>query len=664
MELSTEILSDITIHMKYARFVPELQRRETWDELVTRNKNMHLKKYPKLYKEINDAYQYVYDRKVLPSMRSLQFAGKPIDLNPARIYNCSFLPIDDPTCFAEAMFLLLSGVGVGYSVQRHHIDKLPEITKPRRSRRYLIADSIEGWADAVKVLIRAYTTGKPLPVFDFSDIRAKGALLVTSGGKAPGPEPLKECLDNIKGILDRKTEGEKLTSIEVHDICCFIADAVLAGGIRRSAMIALFDFDDTDMLLAKGNFVLPPVDGEITRIADTEMFQFYVEFRGQRISVALHESQIEQYQRDFLLPWYHVAPQRGRANNSAVILRHKIRKDEFLSFWKLVEASGAGEPGFMFSNDKEWGLNPCAEISLRPFQFCNLTTINASNVVDQEDLNNRAAAAALIGTLQAGYTNFHYLRDIWKKTTEKEALIGVSMTGIASGKVLELDTEQAAKIVLDVNARIAELIGTNKAARTTTVKPEGTTSLVLGSSSGIHAWHNDYYIRRLRVGKNESIYGYLAANHPDLIKDEAFRPNVQAVIEVPQKAPEGAITRHESAIDLLERVSKVWKTWVKTGHRKGANINNVSTTVTIKEEEWPKVGEWMWEHREEFTALSCLPHDSGTYIQAPFEDITEDKYLELLPHLSAIDLTQVVEVADQTTLQQEVACGGGGCTII
>jgi ribonucleoside-triphosphate reductase len=361
--------------------------------------------------------------------------------------------------------------------------------------------------------------------------------------------------------------------------------------------------------------------------------------------------------------WWETNPQRGRSNNSAVIVRHKIEKEVFLELWKKIEMSGSGEPGFFFTNDANWGLNPCAEISLRPFQFCNLTTINAGDIKDQDDFNARAKAAAFIGTLQASYTNFHYLRDIWKRTTEKEALIGVSMTGIASGTVLNLDMKEAANVVKEENARVAEMIGTNKAARTTTVKPEGTSSLVLGTSSGIHAWHNDFYIRRIRVGKNEGIYQYLADNHPEIVEDEFFKPKQQAVISVPQKAPKGAITRQESALDLLGRTSKVWKEWVKAGHRKGENKNNVSVTVTIKPDEWVGVGEWMWDNRENFTALSVLPYSDHSYMQAPFEDITEEQYKEMVGHLHKIDLTKVVEVEDNTDLAGEVACGGGGCEV-
>lgn len=616
MELSTKLLSEITAFLKYSKYIPELERRETWEELVARNKAMHIKKFPQLAEEIEEAYTFVLDKKILPSMRSFQFAGKPVDINNTRMYNCCFLPVDHPDAFSEIMFLLLSGTGVGYSVQGLHVDKLPSITKPTKTRRYLIGDSIEGWADAVKVLIASYMRGKALPLFDYSDIRRKGALLLTSGGKAPGPEPLKDCLHNIQKILDRKDNGDQLSTLEVHDIMCYIADAVLSGGIRRSAMIALFDMDDDSMLTCKfGN-------------------------------------------------WWETAPYRARANNTAVIVRHKIEKEVFLDLWKKIELSNSGEPGFFFTNDATWGLNPCAEISLRPFQFCNLCEINVSNLESQEDFNERARAAAFIGTLQASYTNFHYLRDIWKRTTEKEALIGIGATGIATGVVLTLNQKEAANIVKKENERVAKLIGINKAARTTTVKPSGTSSLVLGTSSGIHAWHSEYYIRRLRVGKNESLYTYLAINHPELIEDEYFKPQQQAVIQIPQKAPDNAVTRSESALELLGRVAHVWQEWVKPGHRKGENRNNVSTTVTIKPHEWEEVGEWMWANRENFTALSVLPHDDHSYIQAPFEDITQERYEELIQHLQDIDLSQVIELEDMTNLTGELACAADGCVVI
>jgi hypothetical protein len=923
---------------------------------------MHIKSYPELKDEINEVYKLVLDKKILPSMRSMQFGGKPIEINPSRIYNCAYAPVDDWRVFSEVMFLLLGGTGVGFSVQQHHVEKLPEIRRPnsKRSRRFLIGDSIEGWADSIKALMRSYFQGGSTIRFDFSDIRGKGERLVTSGGKAPGPQPLRECLVKIRGVLDEKEDGDKLEPIEVHDIICYIADAVLAGGIRRAALISLFSADDNEMLTAKtGN-------------------------------------------------WWEKNPQRGRANNSVFLLRHRITEEYFLNLWERVKASGAGEPGFYFSNDKDWGTNPslrkgtkvittdgifpieqledktflvknlngelsharcwqsgkdkplyeltlrggkkyyatkehewpiwdgkkfikvttpeieegsllpvvrqdslfdgdlgnyedgfvsgwqlgdgwlsqrsdnncmqhgfivsqkdaeykidkrierylyslgskakfysrgstlelntvanvlnenhnkfgcshkseglptkvwsecseefrkglidglfssdghvekkrkrvtltskhkklvndvadllgfygikstilkgytklngksykrydlrinegasikhfrklfklsveykqesldsykfpyninknfievisvkktrlkedvwdiavhdqthcfqisqcitgnCCEIALRPYQFCNLVEVNVSNLVGQEDLEDRVKAAAFIGTLQAGYTDFHYLRDIWQRTTEKEALIGVSMTGIASGHVLELDMKRAAGVVKKENARVAKILEIKPAARCTTVKPAGTSSLVLGTSSGIHAWHSDHYIRRIRVGKNEAIYEHLYINHPEMIEDEFFRPHDTAVISVPQAAPEGAITRHESALQLLKRVVQVAQEWVKSGHRKGQNTHNVSATISIKEAEWQDVGDWMWENRDKYNGLSVLPADGGTYKQAPFEDCSRERHEVLSRSLSKVDLTKIIETDDNTDLQGELACAAGGCDL-
>jgi len=618
MELSSEILSDIVVFMKYARYLDDEERRETWEEMVTRNKEMHIRKYPELESQIHEAYKMVYNKKVLPSMRSAQFAGKPIEVNPARIFNCSALAVDDIRAFNETMFLLLSGCGVGFSVQKHHVAKLPPIRKPNANRttRYLIADSIEGWADAVKVLMESYLGKRLAPIrFDYRAIRDKGERLITSGGKAPGPQPLKEGLLKIRGILDSKDDGDQLSPIECHDIICHIADTVLSGGIRRSACISLFSADDQEMLSAKtGN-------------------------------------------------WWESNPQRGRSNNSVMLLRHRIEESVFLDLWDRIKASGAGEPGFLFSNDKEQLTNPCCEISLRSCQMCNLTEINASDIENQEDLNERARVAAFIGTLQAGYTDFHYLRPVWSANCERDALLGVSMTGIASGRLDNLNLKEAAEVVKKENARFAEMIGIKPAARATTVKPSGTSSIVCGTSSGIHAWHAEHYIRRLRVGKNEAIYKHLVKNHPELVEDEYFSPHDTAVISVPQKAPEGAVTRDESPLQLLRRVKRLNEEWVHKAHRKGPNHHNVSATISIRENEWADVGEWMWENRSSYTGLSVLPADGGTYQQAPFEECSREKYEAMMATLQEVDLTQIKEEGDETDLQGELACSNGSCEL-
>lgn len=616
MTTSNKILSEITIFNKYAKYNPDLKRRETWDEICNRYELMMISKYPNLQSEITNSMEFVRSKRVLPSMRAMQFAGTPIFKNESRIYNCAYLPVDDYRAFNESMFLLLGGTGVGFSVQKHHIDKLPPISKPTKEKKYMIADSLEGWADAIKVLVKSYFGyNQYKPKFNYTDIRNKGMRLITAGGKAPGPEPLKIALTHLEAIFERKQNGDKLTSLDCHDIMCHIADAVLSGGIRRSAMISLFSHDDYDMMECKfGN-------------------------------------------------WWELNPQRGRANNSAVLEREVVTEEKFKSIWKKIELSGSGEPGVYWTNNKDWGTNPCCEIALKPFQFCNLCEVNVSDIVNQEDLNMRVGVAAFFGTLQAGYTDFHYLRSIWRKTTEEDALIGVGMTGIASGKVLDLDLVEAADIVKKINKIISNRIKINSAARATTIKPSGTTSCVLGTSSGIHAWHNDYYFRRIRVMKNDPLYGYMFMYHNEIVQDDQLKSHDTAIITIPQEAPTGSILRTESVLDLLNRISKFNLQWVKEGHAKGDNANNVSATVSIKPEEWGLVGDWMYENRSTYNGISVLPYDNGSYIQAPFENCTKEQFDELSKSLTDIDLTKIVENDDNTEHSQELACAGDNCEI-
>ena len=617
MDLASKILSDITIFMKYARYRDDLKRRETYEEIVDRNKKMHIEKFPFLESQIEDAYKFVYAKKVLPSARSLQFAGKAIVVNESRIYNCCALPVDHYKAFSETMFLLLGGTGVGFSVQKHHVEKLPPINKPKgRKQKYLIGDSIEGWADSIKVLMKSYFVGGNKISFDYADIRPKGARLVTAGGKAPGPEPLKICHVLIESILNNKNDGDQLSPLECHDILCFIADAVLAGGIRRSAMISLFSADDEEMISSKfGN-------------------------------------------------WSEHHPARARANNSAVFLRHRITKDFFDVYFEKIRLGNSGEPGIFFTNDKDFLCNPCGETALRPYQMCNLCEINASNIKNQEDYNQRAKAAAFIGTLQASYTNFHYLRSIWSKTTEKEALLGVGMTGVASRAVLSLNMKEVAQIVLEENERVSKLIGINVAARTTLMKPSGTTTLALGCrGSGVHGEHASYYLRRLRTAMNEALYMYLQKHYPELIEIDYFKPYETAIICIPQKGSENAILRTESAIDLLERIKKIYNEWVLPGHRSGANTHNISSTISVGDDEWDDVRNWMWDNRNNYQAITVLPRDYGTYVQPPFEDCTEERYEELMLSLKNIDLSEIIEDNDETELTAEPSCAGGVCAL-
>ena len=631
-----QILSDVVVYTKYAKFQKDLNRRETWEEIDIRYITMLIKRYgakgddliwqtadpselSPMSQEIVSNSSYIFNKKVLPSMRALQFAGVAIEKNEARGYNCSYMPIDDYRAFSELMFLLLGGTGAGYSVQRHHVAELPPITKPTKEAKYLIGDSIEGWADAVKQLMKAYLgKTKVKPRFDFSDIREKGAMLVTAGGKAPGPDPLRVALMKIEIVLKGKEEGSQLTTVEAHRICCFIADAVLAGGIRRAALIALFSLDDKDMATCK---------------------------HGQ---------------------WWETSPEFGRANNSAVIVRDEVKKEEFDDLWTMVLDSNSGEPGIYFTNDPEYGTNPCCEISLRPFTFCNLTEINAGTITDQEDLNDRARVGGFFGTLQAGITDFHYLRSIWKVNTEKDALIGIGITGIGDGKLIGLDLAAATKVGMEENERMAALIGINKAARTTTIKPAGTTSCVVGTASGCHAWHAPKYIRNIQCRVGDDLYNFFSQHHGELIQVMDYDPN-SAVIGIPQIAPEGAILRDdETALQMLERVKALNIDWVHTGHRRGPNTNNVSATISVKEGEWDEVGEWMWENRYSFNGLSVLPFDGGSYKNAPFEEVSDEVFDRKLKYIqdNPIDLTLIYEADDNTTIGDTVACAGGSCEII
>jgi ribonucleoside-diphosphate reductase alpha chain len=660
-QLNIDILSDVTVYTKYSKFIQELNRRETWKELVYRNRDMHCKKYPFLREAIVDVYEkFVLTKKVLPSMRSMQFSGKAIELNHARIYNCCYLPMDSYKAFREVIFLLLSGTGVGYSVQRHHVNKLPSIRKPTKRKRFIISDDIIGWACAVDALIKAYLNGAFLPEFDFSDIRKKGTLLKTSGGKAPGPEPLRQALLKIKEIFESKENGERLTTLEVHDINCHLADAVLSGGIRRAAMIALFSLDDELMLNCKGNIKVTVLEEEPIG-PNTNTRRLLVETPdGKEHNIDVN-GDYNFLKETGTLPWYKFEPQRGRANNSAVFVRHKGTKRDFDKFWRIVKSNNSGEPGIYFTNNSEWGTNPCAEISLRPFQFCNLTEINANTITNQEELEERAMAAAFIGTLQAGYTDFHYLRDEWKETTERDALLGIGVTGIAGVDYRSLDWGKAAVKATETNRELASKIGIKPAARLTTIKPSGTTSLVLGSSSGVHAWYSDYYIRRMQFNKQENIYQYLAKKLPQLVEDWEINPQ-DAFLMIPIKAPEGAATEDtETAMQFLARVSFFHENWIKAGHYKGDNTHNVSATVKVKEDEWDDVGKWMWDNRHNFNGLAVLPHDGSTYKQAPHEKISKEKFEELSQCLGEINLAEIKESNDETKRVEELACAGGLC---
>lgn len=674
---------------RYARYRPDLGRREVWAESVRRVRDMHLRRFASLaarkpdpervvavakelhlssaerevlggdrnlFEEIWEAFDAVEQRRELPSMRSIQFGGAAIEANEARMYNCSFSHVDRVAFFRECFYLLLSGVGVGFSVQTHHIAILPPL--PERAadsdlpvRHITIGDSIEGWSDAVDALFTSHYEGW-LAEFNFSEIRPRGAALVTSGGKAPGHLPLKTSLADIARVL-RRVAGRHLRPIEVYDIVMFIARAVLAGGIRRSATICLFSPDDEEMANAKtGN-------------------------------------------------WFEENPHRAYSNNSALIVRDEAERSTFDALFRRIRESG--EPGFYFAEDKDYGANPCVEIGLCPrvvldeaaimrlrelgceaslepgqtvsgWQMCNLSTINGAAVEDREGFLRACRAAALIGTLQAAYTKMDYLGPVTRFLNEREALLGVSLCGVLDRPDLLLDPETleaGARLVKATNAVFAALIGVFPAARTTCVKPEGTASLLLGSGSGIHPHHARRYFRRVQVNRVDPVYRHFKALNPGMTEPSVCNPETDDVITFPVEAPEEGLCRGD--IDgprFLEHVLTVQKHWVEAGLADDRHnprlLHNVSNTVTVKDGEWAAVADLIWENRRYFAGVALLA-DTGdkTFRQAPREgietldDVLRWNRIEYTP----VDYGALTEEDDHTKLVDVAACAGGHCEL-
>jgi ribonucleoside-triphosphate reductase len=616
MNPSNKLLSDLIAFRTYAKYIPHLQRRETFEETVNRCMIMHLEKFPNLSRDITKAFTSVHDLKVMPSMRSMQFAGPAIVKNNLRQYNCSFVHISHPRVFAEILFLLLSGTGVGFSVQKRHINQLPKVGAPREEGIFFIQDSILGWAQAIHALTDAYFYNAIRPLFNYSNIRAKGSLLVTTGAKAPGPDALRHALEEVEKRL-KAAQGRHLKSIEVHDIVCIISDCVLSGGIRRSSLISLFDRNDQEMLKCKSG------------------------------------------------AWYNEHPYRARANNSALLPRQGVSKEEFLHIFNICKESNAGEPGFAWSNNLEMGGNPCFEVSLYSNQLCNLTTVNQTNIKDKRDYLNRVYNAALIGTLQAAYTDFPYVSQDWQTVTEREALLGVSFTGIADSgaQVTNEWLEDGARLVLEVNEKYAKKLGINLAARATVNKPEGTASCLLASSSGIHDRHSQWYLRRFQISKDDTLYLYLKNVIPELVEDYKMAPNT-AVITIPQESPPGALLRDDTtALQLFNRAMRYNKHWIAPGHRTGDNKNNVSCTISVKDNEWDDLADSMWDNRKLYSGISLIPFDLGVYEQTPFESCTKERFDEFSKYVKNINFKDVKEIENNTSMMESSACAGGACEI-
>ena len=642
-------MSNFVFTSKYARYNEKAKRRETWEEAVSRVETMHLKKYSKLPKEdkdlIKEAFNSVREKKVVPSMRSMQFGGTSVEAKNARIYNCSVRHIDSPRAFSEIFFLALCGCGVGIGLQKQFLDRLPNLVdasdKTGAIVTYVVEDTIEGWSDSIEALLNCYFkntaySGRKI-VFDFSRIRKKGSKIKTGGGKAPGYKPLKNTLSNVKNMLDALIEdrGEKrLRSIDVCDILCYCADAVLSGGVRRSALSFIFDKNDDLMMNAKtGN-------------------------------------------------WFTENPQRARGNNSVLLLRSDVKLDEFKSI--INKTREFGEPGFVFANDSRQLLNPCFEINFIPetedevcgVQFCNLTSINGALTDTKDKFILHARYAALIGTLQAGYLEFPYLSRAARKITEQEALLGVSITGMMDNPDILLDKDsqkEAALAAVETNEIWAKKLGVNPAARITCVKPEGTSSIILGAASGIHPHHSRRYFRRIQCNKLDNVYNFFKIYNPDLCEESVWSANkTDDVLTFPVEIPEGAMVKEDlTAIKHLGIIKNAQENWVNYGtskHNKKNIKHSVSCTVLVDEDEWDKVVKYLFENRENFTAVSLLPKTGDKiYKQAPMEAVIskedEKRFEKLSKEIEKVDYTKLEEAHDETKPQDEVACGGNGCEI-
>ncbi|MSU71931.1 MAG: recombinase [Opitutus sp.] len=680
-------LQDFIAISRYARYSPERRRRETWAEAVRRVRDMHLTHYADrsltdaklaayeagdvtpadlaaleafggdgLHRAIREAFDLVTRREVLPSMRSLQFGGEAILSKHVRIYNCAFTYIDRVAAFGETLYLLLCGCGVGFSVQQQHINQLPVLAPRDESLTpitFIVPDTVEGWAQALHALMEGAVSGRHI-IFDYSLIRREGAPLRISGGRAPGPEPLFHSLSRIDQIV-KAAGGRRLRSIEAYDILMWAAKAVLAGGIRRSATICLFSADDAEMAAAKtGN-------------------------------------------------WFEQHPQCTASNNSAVIRRATANREQFTALFE--QQKQFGEPGFYFVENEEYGANPCVEIGLHPrlkvdagvaarlrelgytgvlrmgdeltgVQFCNLTTISAAAAETPERFFQLCVQAALIGTLQAGYTDFSFLSPVSRVITEREALLGVSLCGVLDRPDVLLDAavlRRGAALIKAVNAIVARALGIAPAARTTCVKPEGTASLLLGTSSGLHPHHAPRYFRRVQANVHDPIYRHFRRRNPHMVESSVYDPNGRTeVITFPVEGPDFGIYRDDlSAVKHLEYIRLVQENWVQAGRRHERHSpglhHNVSCTISVRDEEWADVAAYIWQHRATFTGVALLRETGDKiYAQAPRERVATAEDIRKWNTLAyqSVDYTEIEESEDITELKQTVACAGGACEIV
>lgn len=609
---------------RYARWVEEENRRETWDETVDRYVNFFKPRSPDApWKEIRSA---IYDLKVLPSMRSLMTAGPALERCNVAGYNCAYLPVDSPRAFDETMYTLMCGTGVGFSVEEQYVGQLPIVNEhfEQSDTTINIGDSKAGWARGLRELVSLLYSGQ-VPAWDTSKVRPAGERLRTFGGRASGPGPLESLFSYTVDIF-RKAAGRRLTSLECHDIMCKIGEVVVVGGVRRSAMISLSNVNDDRMAKAKhGN-------------------------------------------------WWQENVQRALSNNSAC---YAERPDVglFLKEWSSLYESRSGERGIFNRGasqrqaakngrrdaDQDFGTNPCSEIILRPYQFCNLTEVVVRASDTEDMLREKVRLATILGTIQSTLTDFKYLRKIWRTNTEEERLLGVSLTGILDHPSLAYDTtllDNLRSYSVEVNAEYADLLGIPRSTAITCVKPSGTVSQLVDSASGIHPRWSPYYLRSVRADNKDPLTVFLkdqgVPNEPDVTKPEAT-----TVFYFPQKSPTDALVRRElSAIDHLELWKTIQSYWCE---------HKPSITVNVREDEWLAVGAWVYENFDVLSGVSFLPMDDHTYRQAPYQEITEDEYVEWCNKMPArIDWNglQLYESEDTTSGSQELACSGGVCEVV
>jgi ribonucleoside-triphosphate reductase len=613
---------------RYAKYF-DGKGRENWDETVERYMDNVVRKVASDDSYINQIRDAILSLDIMPSMRAMMTAGPALDRDNTAGYNCSYLPVDDPKSFDEAMYILLCGTGVGFSVERQHVTKLPEVPELFESdTTVVVKDSKEGWAKAFRQVLALLWAGE-IPKWDVSKVRPAGARLKTFGGRASGPAPLVE-LFNFAVTTFKGAQGRKLSSIECHDLMCFIGQIVVVGGVRRSAMISLSNLSDDRMRHAKS---------------------------GQ---------------------WWETAAHRALANNS-VSYTEKPDVETFMREWTALVESKSGERG-VFNREAskkqaekfgrrdsnyEFGTNPCSEIILRPYQFCNLTecVVRATDSID--DLERKVKLATILGTIQSSYTKFPYLRKVWQKNTEEERLLGVSLTGIMDNPLmtsanagLEKTLEHLRSVAVATNAEWAERLGIPASAAITCVKPSGTVSQLVDSASGIHARHSPYYIRTVRGDNKDPLTKFMIDQG---IPSEpcVFKGDTTTVFSFPMKSPDNAVTRNDmTAIEQLETWLTYQRHWCE---------HKPSVTISVRDSEWLEVGAFVYKHFDEMSGVSFLPHSDHTYQQAPYQDCTEGQYLELLEFMpKRIDWTKLSEYEqeDNTVAMQTMACSGDACEIV